>query len=364
VVTPSASPITYGDSVALTANVSSVAGTPSGSLTFLEASNPLTTVSLDGSGAATFTPGLLTAGSHSFTASYAGGSGFEASDSAPAIISVAPAPLVITADNKTITFGDPLPALTYTPAGFVNGETASVLSGNPQLTTSATTSSPAGTYSITAAAGTLTAANYSFSFVNGTLTINPTTPVVTVVCPTVTYDGNSHACTGVATGVGGASVTGTFNFTYNGNASVPVAAGSYTVSASFTSNDPSYINAAGTGALVIGTATPLVTLNCPAARFNHHRHGCTAAATGIGGAPVAGTLTVTYNGSTTPPLAVGSYAVVATFVSADPNFENAVTTGTLAITRGHGDRDGDDDRDDDGDSRDGDLGHDDDGLWD
>jgi hypothetical protein len=347
VVTPSASPITYGDSVGLTANVTSAAGTPSGSLTFLEASNPLTTVSLDGAGAATFTPGLLTAGPHSFTASYAGGAGFEASDSAPAIVSVTPAPLVITADNKTITFGDPLPALTYKPAGFVNGETASVLSGNPQLTTSATAGSPAGTYPITAAAGTLTAQNYSFSFVNGTLTIDPTTPVVTVVCPTVTYDGNSHACVGVATGVGGASVTGTFNFTYNGSPSAPVAAGSYAVSASFFSNDPSYINASGTGVLVIGTATPLVTLNCPAARFNHHRHGCTAAATGIGGTPVAGTLTVTYNGSTTPPLAVGSYAVVATFISSDTNFGNSSATATLTITRGHGDRDGDDDKDDD-----------------
>src|SRR5262249_7555649 len=50
VVTPSASPITYGDSVALTANVTSVAGIPSGSLTFLEALSPLTTVSLNGSG--------------------------------------------------------------------------------------------------------------------------------------------------------------------------------------------------------------------------------------------------------------------------------------------------------------------------
>src|SRR5262249_49750522 len=189
--------------------------------------------------------------------------------------------------------------------GFVNGETASVLSGNPQLSTTATASSPAGTYPITAAAGTLTAQNYSFSFVSGTLTINPTTPVVTVVCPTVTYDGNSHACAGVATGVGGASVTGAFIFTYNSSPSAPATAGSYAVSAGFTSSDPSYINASGTGVLVIGTATPLVTLNCPTARFNHHRHGCTAAATGIGGSPVAGPLTVTYHRSPPPPLALG-----------------------------------------------------------
>jgi hypothetical protein len=41
------------------------------------------------------------------------------------------------------------------------------------LATTATTSSPVGTYPITASAGTLTAANYAFSFVNGTLTVQP-----------------------------------------------------------------------------------------------------------------------------------------------------------------------------------------------
>jgi len=67
--------------------------------------------------------------------------------------------------------GAAVPTFTASYSGFVNGEGAGVLSGSPSLTTTATSSSPAGTYPITAAVGSLTAANYSFSFVNGTLSI-------------------------------------------------------------------------------------------------------------------------------------------------------------------------------------------------
>ena len=55
----------------------------------------------------------------------------------------------------------------------MNGENNSVLSGAPSLTTTATTNSSVGgsPYLIVAAQGTLSAANYSFNFVNGNLTI-------------------------------------------------------------------------------------------------------------------------------------------------------------------------------------------------
>ena len=51
------------------------------------------------------------------------------------------------------------------------GTASAALTGFPSLTTTATASSPAGTYPIAAGAGTLAAANYSFAFVNGTLTL-------------------------------------------------------------------------------------------------------------------------------------------------------------------------------------------------
>jgi hypothetical protein len=66
---------------------------------------------------------------------------------------------------------DPLP---YTITGYQNGEDlgTSGVTGEPDLTTAATLASPAGDYPITCALGTLTATNYSFTLVDGTLTVS------------------------------------------------------------------------------------------------------------------------------------------------------------------------------------------------
>jgi probable HAF family extracellular repeat protein len=93
-------------------------------------------------------------------------------------INVLKATLTITADNKVKFVDDPNPPLTFTPTGFVNGDTASVLTGAPSLSTTATNNSPVGNYPITITQGTLAAADYTFSFVNGTLTITEPAPVL------------------------------------------------------------------------------------------------------------------------------------------------------------------------------------------
>jgi len=88
-------------------------------------------------------------------------------------LTVNPATLTVTADNKTMILHDVLPTLTASYSGFKNGETlaTSGVTGSPSLTTAATSSSPVGPYVITAALGTLAANNYTFAFVNGTLNI-------------------------------------------------------------------------------------------------------------------------------------------------------------------------------------------------
>ena len=70
--------------------------------------------------------------------------------------------LIFRAADKSVTYGDPAPALTYTVTGYVNGDDQSAFTGSPALATAYTTSSPAGTpVAITAAAGTLASANYA-----------------------------------------------------------------------------------------------------------------------------------------------------------------------------------------------------------
>ncbi len=93
---------------------------------------------------------------------------------------VSKAHLIVTADPQSKTYGAAVPALTYRLSGFVNGDTSSVVSGTPWLSTSTASTSPVGEYPITVTAGTLSAANYDFpNLLGGTLTVNKANLTVT-----------------------------------------------------------------------------------------------------------------------------------------------------------------------------------------
>ena len=115
------------------------------------------------------------AGSYTVTAAVVADANNNSALSSATPFSIGNAVLTVTANDASKSYGVTNPVFTASYSGFVNGETNigpnSVLSGSPSLTTTATTSSNAGSYLITAAQGTLSATNYSFSFVNGTLTI-------------------------------------------------------------------------------------------------------------------------------------------------------------------------------------------------
>lgn len=80
------------------------------------------------------------------------------------------APLTITAKSYTINQKDDMPAFEVTYDGFKNAETSSVLTTLPTITCDATDSETAGDFDITPSGAAAT--NYSFNYVNGTLTIN------------------------------------------------------------------------------------------------------------------------------------------------------------------------------------------------
>ena len=86
-------------------------------------------------------------------------------------LTVNPALLTVTAQDKIRFYGSENPELTVSYTGFKNGETSSVLAGSPELETTANVSSPGGMYPIAVTAGSLSAANYSFDFVAGQLTV-------------------------------------------------------------------------------------------------------------------------------------------------------------------------------------------------
>jgi hypothetical protein len=79
--------------------------------------------------------------------------------------------LTLTATSISVPYNDAIPALTYKITGYVNGDTSKAVTGAPTETTTAKQGSPVGAYPITLGLGTLSATDYTFKLVNGTLTI-------------------------------------------------------------------------------------------------------------------------------------------------------------------------------------------------
>jgi gliding motility-associated-like protein len=102
-------------------------------------------------------------------------------------IIVTPIPLTIIADNKTKVFGINNPVLTVSYSGFVNSETATVISTLPTIATTATKTSPVGQYTITASGAV--SRNYVINYIEGLLTITPL-PLPIVIPNTFTPNGD------------------------------------------------------------------------------------------------------------------------------------------------------------------------------
>jgi hypothetical protein len=212
----SLNPSVYGQSVTFTASVTAVSpgsGTPTGTVQFLvDGSNfgapvPLTSGLATGGSLST-----LTAGTHIITAAYSGDGTFSASTGS-FTQTVTPAPLTITADDKSKLYGEALPPLTASYSGFVNGDTPASLTAQPTLTTTGTDSSPVGSYPITADGAV--DPNYAISYVAGTLTVNPAGTAVSVTAnkPTSVFGEPIYFTASVQSLVPGAGTpTGTVAF--------------------------------------------------------------------------------------------------------------------------------------------------------
>ena len=129
---------------------------------------------------------IFGAGTANIIATQPGNANYTAALPVTNSLTVNKAILTVRADDKTKLEGADNPVLTATFSGFVNGETVTVLSGMPALST--TTNSPVGTYPITVAAGTLSAANYKFSFVPGTLTVTPSASAGMALIPASVFE--------------------------------------------------------------------------------------------------------------------------------------------------------------------------------
>ncbi|MFA6015297.1 MAG: MBG domain-containing protein, partial [Gallionellaceae bacterium] len=241
-------------------------------------------------------------------------------------LTVNKAPLTVTADNTSRYYGAANPTLTSTLTGFKNNETASTagITGAAILSTTATTTSGAGTVAITPSAGTLLANNYTFTnLVNGTLTINPAPLTITAnnatktYGQTVTFAGNEFASSGLKNSetIGSVNLTssGAINTANASTTAYPVVASSASGGTFNTSNySISYIN----GGLTVNKA-PLTVM-------------ASAATKTYDGLAFSGGNGVTYSGLVNGEAAT----VLGGTLAYSGTAQNAINAGSYVITPG------------------------------
>jgi hypothetical protein len=209
--------------------------------------------------------------------------------------------LTVTAANATMTAGAALPALTGTVTGLVNGDTLGTTIAVAYSTT-ATSTSPAGTYPITATVTGSSAGNYQVVVTAGTLTISPVAQPLTVQANNATraYGAANPTFTGTVTG---AQNGDTFTESFATTATATSAVGSYPIVPSVTgTNLGNYTVTIVNGALTVTGAATTTTLTAPASAAYGAGVILTATVASTGGTP-GGTVTF-YSGAT--PLGTGA----------------------------------------------------------
>ncbi len=305
---------TYGDP-AFTLSASTSSGLP---VSYTSSNTSVATIS-------GITVTIVGAGSATITASQSGNAAYNPAVAVAQTLIVTKAILMVQAANATRAYGADDPIFSATYSGFVNGDTQSVLAGSPGLSAAATITSPVGTYPITAAAGTLAAANYSFTYSNGTLTIIKATATVTLGNLSTTYDGTPKSAT-ATTIPAGINVS----LTYNGEVTPPTAVGSYTVVG--TVSDPNYQGNA-TGNLTIAKGEQTITFSAlPSKTYGDEPF--TLASSASSGLAVtytsSNTALATINGSTVTIVGAGT-AVITARQDGDANY-NAAPAANQSLT--------------------------------
>ena len=120
--------------------------------------------------------------------------------------------------------------------------------------------------------------NYQSASGSATVSITPATAVVTVTGYSVTYDGNQHEATVVATGVGtDMDLSGSVDLSGTAHSD----AGTY-ASDPWSFSNPNYVSQSGTVSDSIGQATATISVGYSGV-YDSYAHGLSGTATGVGG---------------------------------------------------------------------------------
>jgi hypothetical protein len=248
--------------------------------------------------------------------------------------------LTVTAQDKTRAYGDANPPLTYLMTGFVNGDTQSgATTGQPSLSTAATTSSAVGTYAITASAGTLASSDYSFSLAGGTLTVTKADQTISFAAlGNKTFGDADFTVSATASSGLPVSFAAAGGCTVSGTTVHITGAGTCTVTASQGGDSNHNAAADVSQPLAIAKAASTTTVTAADAVYDTGTHGGTASASGAGG--LSQSLTVSYSGragtsygpTATAPTNAGDYTASASY-GGDANHNSSSGSKDFTIAK-------------------------------
>lgn len=247
-------------------------------------------------------------------------------------LTVTPTPLTITANNQTKVYGAALPVFTASYAGFVNGDTSASLTTPVSLTTTATASSPAGTYPV--AVSGATSPNYSISFVNGTLTVTPAPLTITANNQTKVYGATLPVLTasyaGFVNGDTSASLTTPVSLATTATASSPTATYPVVVSGA---TSPNYLISFVSGNLTVTPAALTITANNQTKVYGAALPVLTASYAGFVNGDTGVSLTTPVSLTTTASASshVGAYPITVSGATS-ANYAITFVNGSLSIT--------------------------------
>ena len=216
----------------------------------------------------------------------------------------------------------------------------SAVSGVPAITTTATASSHVSNspYPITVTTGSLSASDYGFNFVNGSLTVTPA-PLTIIANNAMKVYGAalpmlSASYSGLVNGDSAASLATPPSLATTAAASSHVLPGGYAIIASGAS-DPDYTISYQTGTLLVTPAPLVITANSANKMYGMPLPGLSASYTGFvnGDGPTSLTTqpSITTTATAASPVLPGGYAIMASGAS-DPDYAISYQPGTLLIT--------------------------------
>lgn len=248
-------------------------------------------------------------------------------------LTVNPAALTIRAQDKSMTYGGAVPALTASYDGFVNGDDAADLVTPVSLSTAADESSPAGAYDIVVAAAT--SPNYDIAFVTGTLNVNRAALTITAQDQSKVYGAALPMLTaaygGLVNGDAPANLDTQVVLSTTGTPSSVV--GFYPISAAG-AVDANYDITFVAGTLDVTRAGLTITATDQSKIYGAAVPALTAGYSGFVNGDDATALATPVSLSTIGTAAsdVGTYPIIAT-AATSPNYDIAFVAGTLTVNR-------------------------------